>query len=86
MALFLLEDGDFKGFWMKIWNAGVSVITRSTFSSFFMLFEIKLNLYFMVHRIVLKLEKIWLSRTLNIIRKPKKSLFSMRKRAITQER
>jgi hypothetical protein len=44
MALFLLEDRDFKGFWMKIkvtlnqkkknWNAGVSVISRSTFSSF----------------------------------------------------
>jgi hypothetical protein len=33
MALFLLEDRDFKGFRMKIWNAGVSVITRSTFSS-----------------------------------------------------
>ena len=33
MALFLLEDRDFKGFWMKIWNAGVSVITRLTFSS-----------------------------------------------------
>ena len=31
---FLLEDRDFKGFWMKIWNVGVSVITRSTFSSF----------------------------------------------------
>ena len=30
MVLFLLEDRDFKGFWMKIWNAGVSVITRST--------------------------------------------------------
>jgi len=30
---FLLEDRDFKGFWMKIWNAEVSVITRSTFSS-----------------------------------------------------
>jgi len=27
MALFLLEDRDFKGFWIKIWNAGVSVIT-----------------------------------------------------------
>jgi hypothetical protein len=36
--------------------------------------------------IVLKFEKIWLSGTLNIIRKPKKSLFSKRKRAITQER
>jgi hypothetical protein len=33
MALFLLEDRDFKDFRMKIWNAGVSVITRSTFSS-----------------------------------------------------
>jgi len=33
MGLFLLENRDFKGFWMKIWNAGVSVITRSTFSS-----------------------------------------------------
>jgi hypothetical protein len=37
------------------------------------------NLYFMVHRIVLKYEKIWSSRTLNIIRKPRKSLFSERK-------
>ena len=34
MAPFLLEDRDFKGFWMKIWNAGVPVITRSTFSSY----------------------------------------------------
>ena len=34
MTLFLLEDRDFKGFWMKIWNVGVSVITRSTFTSF----------------------------------------------------
>ena len=47
---------------------------------------IKLNPYFMVYSIVLKFEKIWLSGTLNIIRKPKKSLFSKRKRAITQER
>jgi hypothetical protein len=47
---------------------------------------IKLNLYFMVYSIVLKFEKIWLSHTLNIIRKSKKSLFSKRKRAITQER
>jgi len=35
MALFLLEDRDFKGFRMNIWNAGVSVITRSTFCSLF---------------------------------------------------
>jgi hypothetical protein len=34
---------------------------------------IKFNLYFMVYSIVLKFEKIWLSGTLNIIRKPKKS-------------
>jgi hypothetical protein len=47
---------------------------------------IDINLYLMVHSIVLKLEKIWLSHTLNIIRKPKKSLFSKRKSAITQER
>jgi len=33
IALFLLEDRDFKGLWMNIWNAGESVITRSTFSS-----------------------------------------------------
>jgi hypothetical protein len=31
---------------------------------------IKFNLYLMVHSIVLKFEKIWLSHTLNIIRKP----------------
>ena len=47
---------------------------------------IELNLYLMVHSIVLKFEKIWLSHTLNIIRKPKKSLFSKRNRATTQER
>ena len=31
---------------------------------------IEINLYLMVHSIVLKFEKIWLSRTLIIIRKP----------------
>ena len=41
---------------------------------------IELNLYLMVHSIVLKFEKIWLSHTLNIIRKPKKSLFSKEKK------
>ena len=46
---------------------------------------IKFNLYFMVYSIVLKFEKIWLSHTLNIIRKPKKSLFTKRKRAITHK-
>jgi hypothetical protein len=46
---------------------------------------IKLNLYFMVYSIALKFEQIWLSGTLDIIRKPKKSLFSRRKRATTQE-
>jgi hypothetical protein len=47
---------------------------------------IELNLYVMVHSIVLKFENVWLSYTLNIIWKPKKSLFSKRKRAKTQER
>jgi hypothetical protein len=46
---------------------------------------IELNLYVMVYSIVLKFEKNWLSHTLNIIRKPKKTLFSKRKRAISQE-
>jgi hypothetical protein len=41
---------------------------------------IKLNLYLMVHSIVLKFEKSWLSHILNIIRKSKKSLFSKRKK------
>ena len=47
MALFLSEDKDFKGFWMKIWNAGVSVITRSSFSSCDSdaMFCVKLSLY-----------------------------------------
>jgi hypothetical protein len=36
----------------------------------------------MFHSIVLKFENIWLSHALNIIRNPKKSLFSKRKRAI----
>jgi hypothetical protein len=36
----------------------------------------------MVHSNVWKFEKIWLSGTLIIIRKPKKSLFSKRKRVI----
>jgi hypothetical protein len=46
---------------------------------------IELNLYLMFHSIVLRIEKIWLSHTLDIIQKPKKSLLSKRKRAITQE-
>jgi hypothetical protein len=36
---------------------------------------IELNLYLMLHSIVLKFEKIYLSGTLNIIRKTKKSRF-----------
>jgi hypothetical protein len=40
----------------------------------------------MAYSIVLKFENIWLSGTLNIIRKPKKSLFSKRKRAIPLEK
>ena len=46
MTLFLLEDRDFKGFWMKIWNAGVSVITRSTFSSFYYFITVGPSLLF----------------------------------------
>jgi hypothetical protein len=37
---------------------------------------IKLNLYLMVHSIVLKLENTLLSHTLNVIHQPKKSLFT----------
>jgi hypothetical protein len=73
MALFLLENRDFLG----LRNNSGTVYVKYT--------VIALNLYLIVHRIVLKFEKIWLSHTLNIIRKPKKSLFSKRKRAITQE-
>jgi hypothetical protein len=40
----------------------------------------------LVHSMVLKFKKIWLSGTLNIIRKHRKSLFSKGKRAITYER
>jgi hypothetical protein len=36
---------------------------------------IVLNLYLMVHSIVLKFEKIWLSGTLNIIQIPKNPYF-----------
>jgi hypothetical protein len=61
MALFLLENRDFLGFRM-IFKVWYTII--------------KINLYFMVYSIVLKFEKIWLSGTLNIIKKPKKSLFS----------
>jgi hypothetical protein len=76
MAIFLLENRDFLGFRMIITNRTVNV--KYT--------VIELNLYLMVHSIELKFEKIWLSTTLNIIRKPKKSLFSKRKMAITPER
>ena len=52
MALFLLEDMDFKDFWMKIWNAGVSVITRPTFSS--LLYVIFCNIHVHVYAKILK--------------------------------
>jgi hypothetical protein len=102
MALFLLENRDFLGFRMifNIWlnqffsNFNTMLWTikyRSSSITVYFTFTVPelwplLNLYFMVYKIVLKFEKIWLSGTLNIIRKPKKSLFSKRKRAITQER
>jgi hypothetical protein len=66
MALFLLENK--KGHNSGMVNVKCTVIV--------------LILYLMVHSIVLNFEKIWLSATLNIIRKPKKSLFSKRKMAI----
>jgi hypothetical protein len=76
MAIFLLENRDFLGFRMIF-----KVVLNQIFSNFnTMLWNL------MVHSIVLKFENIWLSGTLNIIRKPKKSLFSKRKRAITPER
>jgi len=71
---------------MAIKNLQILVIDNNLWSVNVKYTIIKLNLYVMVYSIVLKFENIWLSGTLNIIRKPKKSLFSKRKRAITQER
>ena len=53
------------------------LLENRDFLGFWMIF----NLYLMVHSSVLKFEKNWLSHMLNIIRKPKKSLFSKRKKA-----
>jgi hypothetical protein len=63
MDLFLLENRYFLGFRMifKVW-------LNQIFSNF--------NTMLWTINIVLKFEKIWLSRTLNIIWKPRKSLFS----------
>jgi hypothetical protein len=83
MALFLFENKDFLDFRMifKVWLNQI----LSNYNT--MLWTIKYRLSSItVHSIVLKFEKIWSSGTINIIRKPKKSLFSKRKRAITQER
>jgi hypothetical protein len=71
---------------MAIKNLQILVIDNNLWTLNVKYTIIKLNLYFMVYSIVLKFENIWLSGTLNIIRKPKKSLFSKRKRAITHER
>jgi hypothetical protein len=68
MALFLLENRDKKGHISGTVNMKYTVV--------------ELNLYLMVHSIVLTFEKIWMNHALNIIRKPEKSLFSKRKRAI----
>jgi hypothetical protein len=79
LAIFLLENRDFLGFRMIF-----KVVLNQIFSNFnTMLWTIKYRLssitvYFtftvaeLVHSIVLKFENIWLSGTLNIIRKPKK--------------
>jgi hypothetical protein len=79
MALFLLEKRDFLGFRM-IFKVPLYQIF-SNFNTMLWIIKyrlnnvkytiIKFNLYFMVYSIVLKFEKIWLSDTLNIIRKPK---------------
>jgi hypothetical protein len=63
MALFLLENRDFLGFRMilKVWLNQIFLNFNT------MLWTIKYRLL-MVHSIVLKFEKIWLSHTLNIIR------------------
>ena len=71
---------------MAIKNLQILVIDNNLWTLNVKYTIIKLNLYFMVYSIVLKFENIWLSGTLNIIRKPKKSVFSKRKRAITHER
>ena len=46
---------------------------------------IELNLYVMVHSLVLKFEKIWLSHTLKIIRKPKKGHIFLEKKGDNSE-
>jgi hypothetical protein len=40
--------------------------------------EFRMSLFLIVNSIEIKFEKIWFSGILNIIRKPKKSLFSKR--------
>jgi hypothetical protein len=84
MALFLLENRDFSVFQMtfKVWLNQIF----SNFNTLLLSIKYELNLYLMVRSIGWKFENIWLSHTLNIIRKPKKFLFSKRKRAIAQER
>jgi hypothetical protein len=67
MAIFLLENRDFLGFRMIF-----KVALNQIFSKFNVKYiVIEINLYLMVHSSVLKFEKISLSGTLNIIRKPK---------------
>jgi hypothetical protein len=70
MALFLLENKDFLGF-LAIKNLQILVIDNNLWTVNVKYTLIILNLYFMVHSNVWKLEKIWLSGTLIIIRKPK---------------
>jgi hypothetical protein len=76
----LLENRDFLGFQMifKVplnqifsnFNTILYTITyRSSLIMVYCTFVIKLSLYLMVHSIVSKFEKIWLSGTLIIIRK-----------------
>jgi hypothetical protein len=76
MALFLLENSHSLNIIRKPKKSPFSkrkrAITNRTVNVKYTVIE--LILYLMVHSIVLKFEKIWLCHTLNIIRKPKKSL------------
>jgi hypothetical protein len=76
MALFLLENRDFLGFRMifKVWlnqifsnfNTMLWTLGHNSGTINVKYTVIELNLYLIVHSIVLKFEMIWLSHTLNI--------------------
>ena len=53
MALFLLEDRNFKGFWMKIWNAGYlwspDQLSLVLFNFYWNINEGQFDLFFQYH-------------------------------------